>query len=134
MASEKIELAYPALKQAPDQVHVPQEYQALEPLLTKAAEKSVADTKKSIFTLLQEMNDLQGDELKLRDALLKSPSLKQVDEAAKLPTVAERVKVYRSIFDGVLKGDPKDPKFAQVKAMVDEQMSMIEKASEAGAP
>ncbi len=134
MASEKIELAYPALKQAPDQVHVPQEYQALEPLLTKAAEKSVADTKKSIFTLLQEMNELQGDELKLRDALLKSPSLKKVDEAAKLPTVAERVKVYRSIFDGVLKGDPKDPKFAQVKAMVDEQMSMIEKASEDGAP
>lgn len=134
MASEKIELAYPALKQAPNQVHVPQEYQALEPLLTKAAEKSVADTKKSIFTLLQEMTDLQGDELKLRDALLKSPSLKKVDEAAKLPTVAERVKVYRSIFDGVLKGDPKDPKFAQVKAMVDEQMSMIEKASEDGAP
>lgn len=134
MASEKIELAYPALKQAPDQVHVPQEYQALEPLLTKVAEKSVADTKKSVLTLLQEMTDLQGDELKLRDTLLKSPSLKKVDEAAKLPTVAERVKVYRSIFEGVLKGDPKDPKFAQVKAMVDEQMSMIEKASEDGAP
>lgn len=134
MASEKIELAYPALKQDPGQVQIPGEYQALEPLLTKVAEKSAADPKKSVVALLKEMTELQGQEAKLRDTLLKSPSLQKIDEAAKLPTVAERVKVYRGLFDAALKGDPKDPKFAQVKAMIDDQLGMIEKASQNEAP
>lgn len=134
MASEKIELAYPALKQDPAKVQIPAEYNALEPLLTKVAEKSAVDPKKSIVTLLTEMTDLQGDEAKLKDSLLKSPSLKKVDEAAQLPTVAERVKIYRSLFDGVLKGDPNDPNFAQVKGMVDQYIGTIEKGSQDDAP
>jgi len=137
MAGEKIDAAYPALKSDPTQMQPPPELNALEPLLTKVAEQSVNDPKKTILTILTEMKDLQGDEAKLRDLLLKSPSLKKVDEAAKLTTVAERVKVYRSLFDPVLKVDPAnpaDPQMAKVKAVVDEQIGMIEKASQDDAP
>ncbi len=137
MAAEKIDAAYPALKTDTTQFQPPAELSALEPLLTKVAEQSVNDPTKPILTILKDMKDLQGDEAKLRDYLLKSPSLQKVEEAAKLKTVAERAKVYRSLFDPVLKADPNkpaDPQLAKVKGIVDEQLGAIEKMSKDEAP
>ncbi|MFO1463431.1 MAG: hypothetical protein U1F66_06610 [bacterium] len=136
MAGEKIDNAYASLKQDPTKLEMPPEMKALEPLLTKVAEKSIQDPKQTILQILRGMTDLQGDEAKLRDRLLKSPSLQKVEEAAKLPTVAQRVAEYRKLFDPILKQDPNNPnpKLAEVKKVIDEQLGMVEKMSQDDAP
>ncbi|MCE9624257.1 MAG: hypothetical protein K8R69_02205, partial [Deltaproteobacteria bacterium] len=144
MASEKIDNAYPAPNQKPGQSEIsPEMLQAFEPLMTKVFSKvDVApdsktgpDPKKTIIDYLKEMTDLQGDELKLRDKLLVSPSLVKAADAAKLPTVKERMVVYRDLLAPILKADTTtDPQMAKLKKDVEDTLAAVEQKSQDGAP